>query len=156
MKRGVVIIGGGTAGYLSALTLRAFHPDLDVTIIDSAAIPIIGVGEATTSEIIPFLHTVLNFDPGEFYEKVLPTWKLGIKFLWGNPGANSFNYPFDRGLLYESVLYDGDNRNATLNSALMSADLTPVLALNDPPLSLLSKTPFSYHLDNGRFVRYLR
>ncbi len=156
MQRGIVVIGGGTAGYLAALTLRVFHPELKVALVDSSKIPIIGVGEATTSEIIPFLHSVLSFEPREFYEKVLPTWKLGIKFFWGKPEIASFNYPFDRGPLFESLLYEHDSGNATLNSALMTFDLSPILMSGDSGTSLLPKLPFAYHLDNGRFVRYLR
>lgn len=98
----IAIVGGGSAGYLAALTMRAFHPTVNITLIESSKIPIIGVGEATTSEIVPFLHGVLGFDPAEFYREVLPTWKLGIKFIWGPAGTTFFNYPFDRGPLLEA------------------------------------------------------
>ncbi|MGE0471627.1 MAG: tryptophan halogenase family protein [Nitrospira sp.] len=152
----IAIVGGGSAGYLAALTLRAFHPTVDITLIESSKIPIIGVGEATTSEIVPFLHRVLGFDQAEFYREVLPTWKLGIKFFWG-PGENAyFNYPFDRGPLLEAYLFDGHSHNSTFLSALMSADRVPVLANGGSPTSLLSKVPFAYHLDNKRFVQYLQ
>lgn len=152
----IAIVGGGSAGYLAALTLRAFHPTTDITLIESSKIPIIGVGEATTSEIVPFLHGVLGFDPAEFYREVLPTWKLGIKFLWGPPETSFFNYPFDRGPLLEAYHFEGHARNSTLLSALMSADRVPVLTNDGSPTSLLSKLPFAYHLDNKKFVQYLQ
>ena len=152
----IAIVGGGTAGHLAALTLRALYPHLDITLIESKKHPIIGVGEATTSEIVPFLHVVLGFDMAEFYHEVQPTWKLGIKFLWGPEETPFFNYPFDRGPILESYLFEGHSRNSSLLSALMAADRAPVVAVNGSPSSLLSKVPFAYHLDNRRFVRYLQ
>lgn len=152
----IAIVGGGTSGYLAALTLRAFHPNLDITLIESSKIPIIGVGEATTSEIVPFLHSVLKLDPAEFNRKVLPTWKLGIKFIWGSTKNPFFNYPFDRGSLLEAYLFEGHARNFSLLSALMSTDRSPILSADGAQTSLLSKVPFAYHLDNKRFVQYLK
>lgn len=153
----VGILGGGTSGYLAALTLRAFHPGLDITLIESSHIPIIGVGEATTSEIVPFLHRTLGFDPAEFYQKVRPTWKLGIQMIWGPDSEPYFNYPFDRGPLLESYMYEGHSRHFSLLSSLMSRDLAPVVEDEaGTPASLLAETPFAYHLDNKAFVAYLR
>jgi len=99
---------------------------------------------------------VLGFDVEEFYRKVLPTWKLGIKFVWGPPGKGGFNYPFDRGPLLESHLYEGHGRNFSLSSSLMTADLGLLLEVSGEHVSLLPRQPFGYHLDNRRFVAYLR
>lgn len=151
----IAIVGGGTAGYLAALTLRAFHPKAKLTLIESSRIPIIGVGESTTSEIVPFLHKVLNLDIEEFYLKVIPTWKLGIKFIWGPLEKGYFNYPFDRGPILEAQIYEGHIRNFSLSAALMSTDRSLLLAAADTHVSLLCEQPFGYHLDNRRFVRYL-
>ena len=49
------IIGGGTAGYLTALALRASRPWLDVSVVESKDIPIIG-GGAIVPSTLPFLH----------------------------------------------------------------------------------------------------
>lgn len=87
--RRIGIIGGGTAGYLTALALRAKRPWLEVTLVESSGIPIIGVGEATTPSMVPFLHHYLDIDVEELYREVAPTWKLGIRFDWGpNPPAS--------------------------------------------------------------------
>ena len=155
-QEGVAIVGGGTAGYLAALTLRALNPELKIDLIESSRIPIIGVGESTTTEIVPFLHTVLGFDVEEFYRKVLPTWKLGIKFVWGPLRKGCFNYPFDRGPILESHLYEGHGKNFSLSSALMTADVGLLLEVGGEHLSLLPSQPYGYHLDNRRFVAYLR
>src|SRR5437868_9628205 len=62
----VGIVGGGTAGFLTALALRAKLPHLEITLIESTDIPIIGVGEATTGHFVPFLHHFCKIDVHEF------------------------------------------------------------------------------------------
>ncbi|HET8683998.1 MAG TPA: tryptophan 7-halogenase, partial [Micromonosporaceae bacterium] len=54
--RRIGVIGGGTAGYLTAVALKTRRPWLDVTLVESPSIPIIGVGEATVSYMTLFLH----------------------------------------------------------------------------------------------------
>lgn len=152
----VIVVGGGTAGFLTALTLRACRPELDVTLIESSKIPVIGVGEATTSELPPFLHRVLGFDVQDFYAEVKPTWKLGIRFEWGHEQP-FFNYPFDLGNTLEAMTYDGHLGNVSLLSALMAADRSPIVRdENGEYVSLMREVPFAYHLDNRRFVAYLK
>ena len=105
----VGIVGGGTAGYFTALALRRQLPHLRVTIIDSSKIPTIEVGEATTPPVVQFLHEYLGFGYQEFYEKVQPTWKLGIQFYWGLPGDYRFDFPFgDYSFLEEAYVSGHD------------------------------------------------
>ncbi len=66
------VIGGGSAGYLAALSLHKKVPYASISLVESSKIPIIGVGEATTPKIVDFLHRDLGFDQKEFYEKVRP------------------------------------------------------------------------------------
>ena len=56
LPRSIGVIGGGTAGYFAALAVKARFPEIDVTVVESRDIPIIGVGEATTTLMPPFLH----------------------------------------------------------------------------------------------------
>ncbi len=154
--RSVGIVGGGTAGYLTALGLRRAFPELTVSVIASSKIPIIGVGEATTPLLPKYLHCFLGLDVVELYEKVQPTWKLGIKFIWGKPGDYHFNYPFMPGDLVESLLYEGHINGSNHQSRLMSMDRTFVLELPDGSWrSYMQYEPFAYHLENRRFVAYL-
>jgi tryptophan halogenase len=149
----VVVVGGGSAGYLTALTLERLVANIEVSVLDPDTISTIGVGESTTSEMPPFLHHVLGLDVERFYREVQPTWKLGIKFIWGAPGEYFFNYPFDRGSLLEPYVYDGDIRSATLGTALMSTDRTPLLDVGSGShVSLLDVQPYGYHIDNARFL----
>ena len=152
----VGILGAGTAGYLTALAMRKFRPDLDVTIISSSKIPVIGVGESTTSEMPPFLHGLLGLDIHEFYKQVKPTWKFGIRFEWGEPDPYYFNYPFDDGRPLESQVYDGNTLNVSLLSVLMTRKKGLVAKLRDGVhVALLGVNPYGYHLDNKRLVAFL-
>lgn len=155
--RTIGVIGGGSAGYLAALTLRAHLPDTEISLLESSSIPVIGVGEATTSEFPAFLYKVLRFDIEDFYRKVQPTYKLGIRFNWGGSDeGHYFNYPFDTGTAAESQEYDGHIRRSTLESVLMSEHRHLVVRSgSQPPFSLEALYPFGYHIDNKRFLAYL-
>lgn len=156
--RTVGVIGGGTAGYLTALALRVWRPGLDVTVVESRSIPVIGVGEATVTDMVFFLHRYLGIDIARFYDQVRPTWKLGIKFDWG-PDPDGFQAPFDwashnvgiLGALSERGRIDG----FSLQSVLMEAGKTPIIQTGGTVASLLPYLPFAYHLENVRFIRFL-
>lgn len=153
MVRTIGVLGGGTAGYLTALGLRKRHPELSITLIESSEVPIIGVGEATTPAMPFFLHQSLGFDIHELFAEVQPTFKLGIRFDWG--GDSFFNYPFGSSHVLEAALYDGHIRDYSLYSMLMSADAFPLAATGDGDYLPLLNRSSAYHLDNARFVRYL-
>ena len=70
----IVIVGGGTAGWLTALSLYDKH---NVTLIESN-IPTIGVGESTTDYVIGWLREKLDID--DFHLKTNSTYKLGVRF----------------------------------------------------------------------------
>jgi tryptophan halogenase len=141
----VGVIGGGTAGWLAALALKRRFPTMQVTVVESRDIPIIGVGEATTTLMPPFLHAQLGLDPVALFAAVKPTFKLGIRFEWG---ARDFNYPFGDTDPETALARDGDLRHQSLTSMLMDADRV------EP--SLLPSLKFAYHLDNAPFVAFLK
>jgi len=152
--RSVGILGGGTAGYLAALALRRHRPELEITLIESSAVPIIGVGEATTPLMPQFLHVDLGLDVHEFFREVQPTLKLGIRFEWGESDEGYyFNYPFGKVDVLEPWLYEGDVRGCSLRSLLMSAGRAPIFDKGEIGSAL--DTRVAYHLDNRRFVAYL-
>lgn len=151
----VVVVGGGTAGYFAALAIKRALTRLDVTLVESSKIPIIGVGEATTTLMPPFLHRQLGIDICELYREVRPTWKLGIKFLWG-PGDDFFCYPFGFTAPIEAYAHDGNITNQSLAALMMRADRVPIVRSRGGAFhSLLPLMKFAYHLDNKPFVAYL-
>jgi len=78
-----MVLGAGSAGLMAALTLKRRLPELEVTVVRSPDIGIIGVGEGTTLAFPRHFFEYLKLKPQSFYEMAEPTWKLGIKFLWG-------------------------------------------------------------------------
>jgi tryptophan halogenase len=90
----VVIVGGGTAGWMAAAALsKTFGDNLKVDLIESDAIGTVGVGEATIPAIKNF-QLLLEMDEAEFMSAVNGTYKLGIEFEnWGKLGERYF-HPF--------------------------------------------------------------
>jgi len=151
----VGILGGGTAGYLAALALRRKAPGLAVTLIESPDLPIIGVGEATTPLMPQFLHVDLGLDVHRLFREVQPTFKLGIRFLWGREETGDFHYPFGPVRFLEPVVYGGEIKAVSLQSLLMASDALPIYR-EDGGWSCRLGTEAAYHLDNERFVAYLK
>lgn len=90
--RDVLILGGGSAGWIAALTLAHKNPSLRIRLLRSSEIGIIGVGEGTTAAFTRHFFQYLGLDMKAFYQAVAPSWKLGVKFLWG--GDRPFYYAF--------------------------------------------------------------
>ncbi len=154
--KSVGIVGGGTAGYLTALALRKNLPHLDVTLIESSAVPVIGVGEATTPLMPQFLHVDLGLEIAEFFAQVQPTLKLGIRFDWGDIPPGFFNYPFGQLSLADSLAHEGHILNCSFRSMLMTASRVPMAISSKGKVISGLDQMVAYHLENQRFVGYLK
>ncbi len=158
MIKTIIVVGGGSAGFLAAITLKTWFPQLKIQVIRSKEIGIIGVGEGCTPTLVDHLHGTLSIDPGEFYRAVDPIWKLGIKFHWGKrPQFNyTFAFPFDFKVdgLPKAIGYycEDDFSDDCQNSALMSRDRAFVRDTRGDPV--IGKN-IAYHLENEKFVRFL-
>src|SRR5947208_8202502 len=93
MIQNILVLGAGSAGLLAAISIKRKIPRLNVHVVRSASIGVIGVGEATTPNFPRHLFEYLQISRKRFYALAEPTWKLGIKFLWGSRGR--FDYSFD-------------------------------------------------------------
>jgi tryptophan halogenase len=159
--RKIVVVGGGSAGFMAALTLVKRLPAVKVEVVHSPDIPVIGVGESTTVAIPRFLHEELQIDRQEFFRAVEPSWKLGLRLEFGVPEISHFNYPFDlqiQRLVPGSDTTVGfhmlaDAADASLFGALMDRCKSPCRVQNG---RLMSDSRSAYHIKNDCYIAYLQ
>jgi tryptophan halogenase len=93
--RKILIVGGGSAGWMAATYLKRFlrHTECSITLVESEDIGTIGVGEATIPRIVQLIRN-LRFDEAEFMRRCHATYKLGIQFReWHRPD-HAYWHPF--------------------------------------------------------------
>jgi tryptophan halogenase len=163
--RKVVIVGGGTAGWMSAALLkRVLGEPIDIELVESEEIGIVGVGEATIPPI-QHVNAVLGLDEAEFLRETRSTIKLAIRFenwrvqgeryyhTFGAPGRSQafchFHHFWTRAQQagHESNLWDYD-----LNYLCSEAGKFAKLQAKDP----IWEMPYAYHFDASLYGQYLR
>jgi tryptophan 7-halogenase len=164
----IVIVGGGTAGWMAAAALsriRTGRP-VNITLVESEEIGTVGVGEATIPPFLDF-NKLLEIDEAELLAAVQGSFKLGIQFVnWGNLG-DSYIHPFGNygyqidGISFHHVWHKyykaGDKRPIQLfNIETMAAHFGRFARTEDYQREDLPPVNYAYHIDAGRYARFLR
>jgi len=170
----VTIVGGGTAGWMTAVMLATFlnraggQPPVRLTLIESPRIPTIGVGEATVRGIV-VLFRQLGLGETEFFRRSNASFKLAVRFADWNRRPDGrpivFHHPFNHPHAADAIslahhyLAFADRRRESLASA-MGWNEALIQAARGPRLigsrDYEQAVDYSYHLDAGLYADWLR
>jgi flavin-dependent dehydrogenase len=167
----IIIVGGGSSGWISAAFLIKTFPKMNISVIESPDYPIIGVGESTILDIIK-LRDFLELNEKEFMKLTDASYKLSIKFTdFYKKDYGSFHYPFrtpdlsntEYGLgdwLELKALYPEINNEDFVDSYFPSAQLFKKNKFCENPNKKFGnwnpKTDAVYHFDSVKFGIYLK
>ena len=168
--RKLVIVGGGTAGWITAAAFaRLLGGRLDIELVESEAIGTVGVGEATIPQIIR-LNAILGLDEHEFLKATSGTFKLGIEFVdWGKVGSRYLHTFGDTGLPLGNVAFHHYWRRSTMGEAApdagglwhwslhqLAADQARFGKLDRVGNTAMTGLAYAYHFDASRYALFLR
>src|SRR5258706_4802836 len=155
----VLVLGGGSAGFLAAITIKVKLPHLNVTVLRSKELGIIGVGEGTTTTVPFYLHEYLKLPVKSFDEITQPTWKLGIRFMWGTRPYFNFIFGLEmdarhKGMRKGAGHYcdDGPFDYVGYPSSLMCQNKVFYRTPNGPRIA---PDELALHIENEKFVAWL-
>jgi tryptophan halogenase len=166
--RQIVVVGGGTAGWMSASALsRLLGPACSIRVVESDEIGIVGVGEATIPHINEF-NQALGLDENDFLRATQGTFKLGIEFVnwgalgdryihgFGKVGQPTGGLPFHHFWLRMAAQGQAAPLEAySLNTAAPRAARF-MRARADMQGSPLGDLAHAFHFDAGLYARFLR
>ncbi len=166
--REITIVGGGSAGWMTAAALSSLlsPKSIQITLIESEEIGTVGVGEATIPDIINF-NALLGISEQDFLKATNGTFKLGIEFInWGKKGESYF-HPFgthgvdmqgiDFHQFWLSLKEKGDSTLLQdYSMCSVAAKQDKFLLPDQNPRSVLSQLRYAYHFDATGYARFLR
>ena len=168
--RRIVIVGGGTAGWMAAAGLSRIIgglPGLSITLVESEAIGTVGVGEATIPQIVGF-NRLLGIDEPEFVRETHATYKLGIEFVdwlrighryvhpFGSFGLDMLGIEFHHFWLRGRELGEETPLDAYSIAAMAGKAGKMAWPRPDQPSSPLSRLSYAFQFDASRYARFLR
>ncbi|RYY29411.1 MAG: tryptophan 7-halogenase [Sphingomonadales bacterium] len=166
--RSIVIVGGGTGGWMTAATLSRILTTeyASITLIESDEIGIVGVGEATIPQMATF-NRMLGIDEDQFMRETQGSFKLGIQFVnWGKQG-HTYYHPFGKiGLDMQGVSFHAFyQRLHQMGEAPSFSDWSLQATASkdnkfmrsiDAGNSPLSEIAYAFHFDAGLYAKFLR
>jgi len=91
----ILIVGGGSAGWMTAATLESQFPNYKISLLESKNISTVGVGESTLGQITDWMR-LLKIEDKDFIKYVDGSYKLSIKFTDFYKKGEAFHYPFGK------------------------------------------------------------
>jgi tryptophan halogenase len=166
--RRIVIVGGGTAGWMTAAALGRFLKDgfTQVTLVESEAIGTVGVGESTIPQINIF-NRMLGLDENEFVKKTKATFKLGIDFVDWQRIGHSYHHPFGPyGVDMEGVSFHAywlkaramglDDDLGAYSLQTIGSRQSKFMRPNGQANSPLGQIAYAFQFDAGLYAKFLR
>ena len=167
MIRRIVIVGGGSAGWMTAAALsHVLGSACQITLVESDLIGTVGVGEATIPTI-RLLNQTMGVDEQAFLRQTQGTFKLGIEFVdWGKQGHRYF-HPFGAlGVQFDPIpvhqhflKHRLDKGIGTLDDyslACQAARLGRFTFPSTHPQQITSSYNYAFHFDATLYAQYLR
>ena len=165
----IVIVGGGTAGWMAASALARLIKDKSVRIelIESEAIGTVGVGEATIPHI-QYFSRLLGLDEDEFVRKTNATFKLGIEFVdWARVGERYIHSFGPYGVDMEGIHFHHfwlrhqqsagappvDDYNLQILAAREGRFRRPDRSMHGSPLSRIE---YAFQFDAALYAKFMR
>jgi tryptophan 7-halogenase len=166
--RRIVIVGGGTAGWMAAAALSRFlgGSGRRIVLVESEAIGTVGVGEGTIPPILEF-NAMLGIDEAEFLRETHATYKLGIDFVGWTQAGDRYFHQFGKigrplnGVSFHQLWLSkrGNPAIGPLSDYSMSAVAASKHRFGHPspnPDDPLSQVAYAFHFDAAAYGRFLR
>jgi tryptophan 7-halogenase len=166
--RNVVIVGGGTAGWMAAAALSRLMDNgiTKVILVESDEIGTVGVGEATIPPIKTF-NAMLGIDENDFVAKTQGSFKLGIEFDGWQREGERYLHPFANygsdvnGIKFHQIWLM--LRRKGMTNPIGDFNICEVMSRGNrfdrpspDPRNVSSLSDYAYHFDAGLYAKYLR